>query len=47
MKARKWVDAFVQWYNDRHLHSAIGFVTPSIRHLGEDEAIFIVMHGSL
>ena len=41
MKARKWVDNFVQWYNEKHLHSAIGFVAPSIRHKGKDEAILI------
>lgn len=30
--ARQWVGAFVQWYNDEHRHSAIGFVTPAQRH---------------
>jgi transposase InsO family protein len=35
-EARKWMDDFVKWYNERHLHSAIGFVTPSARHKGED-----------
>ena len=38
-EARKWVEKFVKWYNERHLHSAIGFVTPSDRHAGQDEAI--------
>ena len=37
--ARKWVTAFVAWYNDVHLHSAIGFVTPSSRHHGQADAI--------
>lgn len=37
--ARKWVQGFVSWYNDEHRHSAIGFVTPSQRHRGEDKAI--------
>ena len=37
--ARAWVVRFVAWYNERHHHSAIGFVTPSQRHAGEDLAI--------
>ena len=37
--ARAWVTRFVAWYNDTHLHSSIGFVTPSSRHAGEDIAI--------
>lgn len=37
--ASTWVDAFVTWYNDEHLHSAIKFVTPSSRHGGQDVAI--------
>lgn len=38
-QARDWVKGFVQWYNYEHLHSAIGFVTPSSRHDGLDEKI--------
>lgn len=34
--ARAWVERFVHWYNERHLHSAIGFVTPDQRHRGLD-----------
>lgn len=30
------VGSFVQWYNDEHRHSAIGFVTPRQRHAGLD-----------
>jgi putative transposase len=37
--ARAWVDRFVRWYNNEHLHSSIGFVTPSARHDGDDVAI--------
>jgi transposase InsO family protein len=37
--ARTWVTAFVDWYNNVHLHSTIGFVTPSARHDGIAEAI--------
>lgn len=32
--ARAWVARFLQWYNTRHLHSAIKFVTPDDRHFG-------------
>jgi putative transposase len=38
-QARQWVAAFVEWYNTKHLHSAIGFVTPDDRHYGRDVAI--------
>ena len=34
--ARAWVKSFVQWYNTKHLHSAIRFVTPADRHSGRD-----------
>ena len=27
--ARKWVTKLVEWYNNEHRHSAIGFVTPA------------------
>lgn len=34
--ARRWVAAFVHWYNHEHQHSAIGFVSPADRHAGVD-----------
>lgn len=34
--ARLWVWKFVNWYNNTHRHSQIGFVTPSQKHRGED-----------
>lgn len=37
--ARAWVADFVAWYNDEHLHSAIGFVTPNTRHAGHAEQV--------
>lgn len=36
LQARCWANALVRWYNDEHRHSAIGFVTPSQRHSGQD-----------
>ena len=32
--ARAWLEQFADWYNTRHLHSAINFVTPDDRHFG-------------
>lgn len=37
--ARRWVEQFVAWYNGTHLHSGIGWVTPTQRHVGTDVAI--------
>lgn len=35
-QARLWVQHFVDWYNNIHRHSKIGFVTPAQKHSGED-----------
>jgi transposase InsO family protein len=37
--AKAWVESFVSWYNEEHLHSAIAYVTPSHRHRGDDVEI--------
>jgi len=37
--ARDWVQKFVDWYNNKHRHSKINFVTPAQRHRGEDKMI--------
>jgi putative transposase len=37
--SRAWMTRFVGWYNDKHLHSSLKFVTPSERHRGEDVEI--------
>jgi transposase InsO family protein len=34
--ANKYVEKFVEWYNNEHRHSKISFVTPSQRRNGED-----------
>jgi putative transposase len=38
-EARAWVARFVHWYNAVHLHSSIGYVTPTDRHAGRDVGI--------
>jgi hypothetical protein len=43
-EARAWVMEFVRWYNTRHQHSAIRFVTPQARHRGEDKALLANRH---
>ena len=35
-EAREWVSKFVYWYNNKHLHSRINFITPYQRHYGVD-----------
>ena len=37
--ARRWVTAWVRWYNEEHRHSAIRFVTPNQRHAQLDEKL--------
>ena len=37
--ARCWVNEFMDWYNNKHCHSSIKFVTPAQRHEGIDQAI--------
>jgi putative transposase len=38
--AREWFAKFVDWYNNEHLHSSLGYVTPHQRRSGEAEAIY-------
>jgi putative transposase len=39
VQARAFMAQLVNWYNEEHQHSGIGFVTPNARHAGEDQAI--------
>lgn len=39
-QARKWVLAFVLWYNNVHKHNGLNFVKPTQRHTGQDQAVF-------
>ncbi len=43
-QAQEWVERFVNWYNNIHLHSGISFVTPASRHSGDDELILKNRH---
>ncbi len=38
-EARGWMARFVRWYNGKHLHSGISFVTPDDRHFGRDREL--------
>lgn len=38
-EARKWVLTFVDWYNNKHYHSGLKFLTPSSRHNGQTKKI--------
>ena len=42
--ALKWVEDFVHWYNNEHLHSAIRYVTPSDRHSGKESPLLANRH---
>lgn len=35
----EWTEKFVEWYNNEHRHSGIGYVTPMQRRTGEDVRI--------
>jgi transposase InsO family protein len=38
-KARDWVQSFSVWYNTKHRHSKLNFVTPVQRHSGKDRML--------
>jgi transposase InsO family protein len=38
--ARTWFADFVNWYNNCHMHSGLGYVTPQQRRSGEAEEIY-------
>jgi len=39
VEALQWVEGFVRWYNDEHLHSGIRHVTPATRHCGKERPV--------
>jgi putative transposase len=38
-EANVWVEKFISWYNEKHLHSSLSYTTPNQRHTGADEII--------
>ena len=38
-QANQWVTYFVKWYNTKHLHSGLKFLTPESRHKGNERKI--------
>ncbi|MCP4363879.1 MAG: IS3 family transposase [Planctomycetes bacterium] len=38
-ESRDWVLKFVRWYNEKHKHSNLKFVSPALRHEGKDSEI--------
>ena len=39
--------SFVHWYNQEHLHSSIGYVTPEQMRTGQAEAIFKLRNATM
>jgi putative transposase len=44
VEALQWVEGFVRWYNEEHLHSGIRYVTPATRHSGGECPILANRH---
>jgi putative transposase len=43
-QAQQWVEAFVAWYNEQHLHSALRYVSPKDRHERRDAQLLTARH---
>lgn len=43
-QVREWVKTFVHWYNNKHKHSGIKFLTPNERHEGKEQEILAKRH---
>ncbi len=46
-EARIWMANFVNWYNNEHLHSGIGYVTPEQRYNGQAQKIYATRQEAL
>jgi putative transposase len=44
VQALQWVESFVHWYNEEHLHSGIRYVTPATRHAGKERLMLAHRH---
>lgn len=42
--ALQWVEGFVRWYNEEHLHSGIRYITPATRHSGKERPVLAHRH---
>ncbi len=42
--ARAWAQAFFQWYNQEHKHSALGLLPPAVVHYGQAETVLQARH---
>ncbi len=42
--ARTWAQAFFQWYNHDHKHTALGLLTPAVVHYGQAETVLRARH---
>lgn len=45
--ARIWYANFINWYNTKHLHSALGYVTPEQRRTGKSDELYIKRNETL
>ena len=43
-EAHAWITQFVAWYNGKHRHSGIRFVTPDERHFGREATVLARRH---
>ena len=43
-EAKKWVESFMTWYNEYHLHSAINYISPNQKHRGQDKDLLEKRH---
>ena len=44
VEALQWVEGFVRWYNEEHLHSGIRYVTPVTRDSGKERPVLAHRH---
>jgi transposase InsO family protein len=44
VEALRWLEGFVRWYNEEHLHSGIRYVTPATRHSGRECPVLANRH---
>jgi putative transposase len=45
--ARQWFADFVNWYNNSHLHSSLGYVTPMQKRKGDDFVLFSIRNQTM